>query len=175
MQDTREKLLRYRRRRAAQEPAQTAGSINADSTLHTHRVSEARRDCDPDESGTDSRFGQAPQREDGSLDSDGTSSLDSTQTNSETEHTQHWSKKVLKLVLWLLLWGLFIELEFGVVFFILSLFYFIWASLRNSRRKPGEPSAYSVFNKDCEAIDGTLSGEQLDRELRYGPMSMKTK
>ena len=36
-------------------------------------------------------------------------------------------------------------------------------------RRPGEASAYSVFNPNCEAIDGTLTGDQFQREIMYGP------
>lgn len=79
----------------------------------------------------------------------------------------------LKVLLWILLWGFFIEVGFGAVFFITSLLYIIIISLRGSRRKPWEPSAYSVFNRNFEAIDGTLSAEQFERELRYGPLSVK--
>lgn len=28
-------------------------------------------------------------------------------------------------------------------------------------------SAYSVFNENCERIDGTLSAEQFEREIGY--------
>ena len=80
---------------------------------------------------------------------------------------------VLKALLWLLLWGFFVEVGFGAVYFITSLLYFIIVSLRGSRRRPWEPSAYSVFNKNFETIDGTLSAEQFERELRYGPLSVK--
>lgn len=80
---------------------------------------------------------------------------------------------VLKALLWLLLWGFFVEVGFGAMYFITSLLYFIVVSLRGSRRRPWEPSAYSVFNKNFETIDGTLSAEQFERELRYGPLSVK--
>lgn len=80
---------------------------------------------------------------------------------------------ILKVLLWILLWGFFIEVGFGAVFFITSLLYFIITSLRGSRRKPWEPSAYSVFNRNFEAIDGTLSAEQFERELRHGPLSVQ--
>ena len=80
---------------------------------------------------------------------------------------------LLKLLLWGLVWGFFIEVGFGAVFFITSLLYLLVTSLRGSRRRPWEPSAYSVFNRNCEAIEGTLSAEQFERELRYGPMSVR--
>lgn len=82
-----------------------------------------------------------------------------------------WQLTALRWIVWAVLFGIFIEMEFGTVFFILSVFYFIYLSLRYSRRKPGEPSAYSVYNKNCEAIEGSLTAEQFERELRYKPLS----
>ncbi|KAF4798734.1 SAYSvFN domain-containing protein 1 [Turdus rufiventris] len=38
-----------------------------------------------------------------------------------------------------------------------------------AERRPGELSAYSVFNPGCAAIAGTLTAEQLERELHYRP------
>ena len=34
-------------------------------------------------------------------------------------------------------------------------------------RRKGEISAYSVFNPGCEAIDGTLTAQQFENELRH--------
>lgn len=78
----------------------------------------------------------------------------------------------LKFLLWLVLWGLFVELEFGLVYFVLSMFYWIYVGTRGSgERQTGEKSAYSVFNPGCEAIEGTLTAEQFERELQYGPLA----
>ena len=83
-------------------------------------------------------------------------------------------QSILKAVLWVMLWVFFIKVEFGLVFLIASSLCFLWWSLRGGRgRVSGEPSAYSVFNKDCEAIDGTLTAEQLEREMRFGPTAVK--
>ncbi|XP_011405610.1 PREDICTED: SAYSvFN domain-containing protein 1-like [Amphimedon queenslandica] len=84
-----------------------------------------------------------------------------------------WLVVGLKTLLWLLLLGFFIEIEFGVAFFISSLFYWMYSFLRGSKRDPKELSAYSVFNKNCERIDGTLAAEQFDQELRYGPTAVR--
>lgn len=89
------------------------------------------------------------------------------------KYSSSWWLTVLKVVLWFLVWGFFIEVEFGVVYFIVSALVFLVVSLRGSRnRAPGELSAYSVFNKNCEAIEGTLTAEQFEREIRYGPSSV---
>lgn len=78
-----------------------------------------------------------------------------------------WAVLVLKILMWLLLQKVFILLEFGAVFFIASAFLFIWYNLRNEPKKKGEASAYSVFNPNCEAIDGTFTAEQFERELLH--------
>ncbi|KAJ1148099.1 hypothetical protein NDU88_000940 [Pleurodeles waltl] len=78
---------------------------------------------------------------------------------------------LLKFLLWLVLLGLFVELEFGLVYFVLSMFYWIYEGMRGpGEKKPGEKSAYSVFNPGCESIQGTLTAEQLERELQYRPL-----
>lgn len=84
------------------------------------------------------------------------------------EHVLFWFILFLKLLFWVLLWGFFIQIEFGTVFFFVSMFYWVYVSMQGGTRKPWEPSAYSVFNENCEAIDGTLNAEQFERELKYG-------
>ncbi|TRY86329.1 hypothetical protein DNTS_016133 [Danionella cerebrum] len=75
---------------------------------------------------------------------------------------------LLKVLLWLVLLGLFAELEFGLPFFLISLFYWLYEGLRSPKAKqPGEMSAYSVFNPHCEPILGTLTAEQLEGEMGY--------
>ncbi|OWF56423.1 SAYSvFN domain-containing protein 1-like [Mizuhopecten yessoensis] len=74
----------------------------------------------------------------------------------------------LKCLLWLALWGLFVEMQFGAIFVLLSAFIFLYKSLSNRKRKKNQLSAYSVFNPNCERLDGTLTAEQFEQELRYG-------
>jgi len=97
-------------------------------------------------------------------------SLKFEEKKNETQCLCEWQLTVLRWVVWAVLFGIFIEMGFGTVFFILSMFYFIYLSLRYSRRNPWEPSAYSVYNRNCEAIEGTLTAEQFERELRYKPL-----
>ncbi|KAM5164582.1 SAYSvFN domain-containing protein 1 isoform 1-T2 [Mantella aurantiaca] len=79
---------------------------------------------------------------------------------------------LLKVLLWLVLLGLFAELEFGMAYFVLSMFYWLYEGTRRpGQRRKGEKSAYSVFNPGCEAIDGTLTAEQFERELQYRPLA----
>ncbi|VDN18966.1 unnamed protein product [Gongylonema pulchrum] len=64
---------------------------------------------------------------------------------------------------WLLLQLYFSYIQFGLVFFVLSLFVCIFLNL--GKRRAGELSAYSVFNPHCERLPGTLTAEQLERDL----------
>ncbi|XP_060063040.1 SAYSvFN domain-containing protein 1-like [Ylistrum balloti] len=79
----------------------------------------------------------------------------------------------LKCLLWLALWGLFIELQFGAVFILLSALFFLYKSLSDRKRKKNKLSAYSVFNPNFERLDGTFTAEQFEQELRYGPSAVK--
>ena len=83
-----------------------------------------------------------------------------------------WALFALKILLWCTLQALFNEIEFGVAFFVASCLFFIVWSLKGSRRNPSQLSAYSVFNKDFEQLQGTLTAEQFDREIRHGPTSV---
>lgn len=119
----------------------------------------------PNNNSTDSGYGESE------------SSLSSSQhaLAVETDNRKSsWWLTGLKILLWFLLWGFFIEVEFGLAYFVSSGLVFVVLSLRGGRkRKPGELSAYSVFNKNFEAIEGTLSAEQFEKELRYGPSSVR--
>ncbi|XP_077138157.1 SAYSvFN domain-containing protein 1 isoform X3 [Ranitomeya variabilis] len=98
---------------------------------------------------------------------------EASQCDVEPSASSLWKAVLLvKVLLWLALLGLFVELEFGLVYFILSMFYWLYEGTRRpGLRKRGEKSAYSVFNPGCEAIQGTLTAEQFERELQYRPLA----
>lgn len=86
---------------------------------------------------------------------------------------QPWSLVLLKLLLWALLQVLFIVLGFGLPFFVVSSLYGMWANTEVGRkRRAGQKSAYSVFNENCEAIDGSLDAEEMTRQMLYGPAAL---
>jgi hypothetical protein len=91
----------------------------------------------------------------------------SAEENEEVESVTNWQIIVIKFLLWLTLLIIFIRLEFGIVYFIISLLYLMWSTM-DSRRRRNELSAYSVFNPNCEKIQGTFSAEDYDRQLRGG-------
>ena len=75
-------------------------------------------------------------------------------------------------MLWLVLLIVFIKIEFGAVYLATSGFALIYLNLGNDSDKrkngSGTKSAYSVFNPGCEAIDGTLTAQQFEREILHG-------
>ena len=74
---------------------------------------------------------------------------------------------LLKVALWTCLFFFFIQIGFGAVYFIVSMTFLMIYSMKN-KRKSYEPSAYSVFNKNFEKIDGTFTAEQFERQMIYG-------
>ncbi|EFN66942.1 Uncharacterized protein C6orf64 [Camponotus floridanus] len=75
---------------------------------------------------------------------------------------------LLYFLLWITLYAIALKYEFGAVYFVLSALLFICLNTRSGPKQRGEPSAYSVFNPNCEAIEGTLDASQFEREIRYG-------
>lgn len=73
----------------------------------------------------------------------------------------------LIFLLWATLYAIFIKLQFGAIYFIVTALLGIYFNTGTKSRRKGQMSAYSVFNKNCESIDGTLKAEQLERELYY--------
>jgi hypothetical protein len=62
-------------------------------------------------------------------------------------------KLILKILLWTTLFAIFIKLEFGIPYFIISLLIIIFLNT-NVGRKNSKISAYSVFNPNLERIQG---------------------
>mmetsp|Transcript_15787 Transcript_15787/g.23491 ORF Transcript_15787/g.23491 Transcript_15787/m.23491 type:complete len:202 (+) Transcript_15787:86-691(+) len=71
-----------------------------------------------------------------------------------------------KLFVWLLFWWVFSKFDFGVIFFIMSCISAMFLNLGSEKRK-GELSAYSVFNKGCRSLIGTLRAEQFESEIMH--------
>ena len=167
MKDVRSRLSSYREKKAKQHQEKETTSVpNEEESSHSI---ETERSSDTAAPSVKHQHGQT----------ENTGSVNTQDQQQQEETLEHspkptWLSRLLKVLLWLVLWGFFIEIEFGVVYFVVSILFFLFHSLRGSRRKPSEPSAYSVFNKNCEAIDGTLTAEQFERELRGGPLSVRS-
>lgn len=98
--------------------------------------------------------------------------VESTCSDDSVDQSQCTMLRIVTYLLYFLLWGtlyiIAIQYEFGAVYFILSTLIFICLNTRSKPKKSGELSAYSVFNPNCKAIEGTLDASQFEREIRYG-------
>lgn len=67
--------------------------------------------------------------------------------------------------IWIALYVMCIFFGVGTLWFMLSAFVAIVSNL--GERKPGEASAYSVFNEGFHSILGTMTAEQFEKEIRH--------
>ncbi|CAB3248864.1 unnamed protein product [Arctia plantaginis] len=95
----------------------------------------------------------------------------------EEENPVSWQYCIIKYsayaIIWLSLFIYFIKLQFGAVYFGVTVLIGICLNTRTKPKKRGEVSAYSVFNEDCASIDGTLKAEELQRQLLYGSLPVR--
>lgn len=90
------------------------------------------------------------------------------------ESWRYWTVKwSLYAITWLTAYAIFLKLQFGAVFFVISALLGIYFNTRTRPKKKGEVSAYSVFNENCVSIDGTLKAEQFEKEIRFGAGSVR--
>lgn len=88
----------------------------------------------------------------------------------------NWLKYTLWAVyfcFWVTCYAIAIELKFGMVFLMFSALLGIYFNTRTTPKKKNEVSAYSVFNKNCKAIDGSIKAEQFENEIRHGFNSVR--
>ena len=65
------------------------------------------------------------------------------------------TKNIFIFIIWYFLYRLFLKYNFGAVYFMITIIALIFLNL--GQRKPGELSAYSVFNPNNERILGSMS------------------
>ena len=75
------------------------------------------------------------------------------------------AKTWLRIALWTFLWKLFIYIEFGSLFIIVTLFAAVFGNL--GQKEAGDLSGYSVFNKGFKTLLGQSTGQQFDNEIRH--------
>ena len=97
---------------------------------------------------------------------------DSTSDQDDDDISRSWTRLdyaiiCVKGLIVLIGFILSVQVGFGAVYFATSCFAFIWLSLGNKRRKDGELSAYSVFNPNCQSIQGTLTAEKMEKEMLH--------
>jgi hypothetical protein len=69
----------------------------------------------------------------------------------------------IEILLYCILQYMCHTIELGSAFFIVALMYLM---IRNTTKRVGGMSPYSIFNTNYETMNGTLTGNQLDDELR---------
>ncbi|GAA0174187.1 hypothetical protein LIER_41676 [Lithospermum erythrorhizon] len=70
------------------------------------------------------------------------------------------------VVMWFVLAPVAQRFELGPLYILGTGFGIIFYNL--GHRKPGEASAYSIFNEDFRELPGTLNADRLDRDIRAG-------
>lgn len=163
-----QRLLEFRKRKAAQKvPDRKETSLqNGHEEETCKNVSEKKQELNQklkaDSSDEEEkRFKQTLSQQRKNLDSQWEKEL------SFWDKNYHHIENGLKFILWVCLLGFFIQLGFGAVYFVLSLIYVMYRSMRSGANRIG-PSAYSVFNEGCERIQGTFTAEQFENQLRHG-------
>ena len=99
--------------------------------------------------------------ESGLIDEEDKSSLASTPCNKA-----YVFKLFLKFFIWSIFFARCVQLEFGLVFFIISLMCLLYYS--TSVRKRKGLSAYSVFNPNMEQLRGAWSTTEVKNSLSLG-------
>ncbi|KAJ0173522.1 hypothetical protein K1T71_010671 [Dendrolimus kikuchii] len=91
----------------------------------------------------------------------------------EGAHHESWQPCMIKwiffAIIWLAFFLYFLKIQFGAVYFVITVLIGIYLNTRTRPKQEGEVSAYNVFNENCKSIDGTINVEQFEREIRFGP------
>jgi len=156
MSDTKAKLEEYRKRKQAEEGRKAKkNAIWSALTLQPLRQRFTR---------SDSR----PESQDIYDNNEHSEEVDVAPEVENVEWTSlDWGILTVKVLVWVCLQVVFVKIEFGAVFFLFTGIFLMLTNM--GKRKAGEMSAYSVFNPNCESIDGTLTAQQFEREIRHGP------
>jgi len=159
MSDTKAKLEAYRKRKKADEEkeAKKKAVWNA-LTLQPLRQRLTANNNEEKEDGS---------LEQENLENDTSEDLEIDDESDEEWKPIDWAILVVKFMVWLCLQVVFVKIEFGAVFFLFTGVFLMLTNM--SKRRHDQMSAYSVFNPNCEAIDGTLTAQQFEREIRHGP------
>ncbi|KAH8363367.1 hypothetical protein KR084_009075 [Drosophila pseudotakahashii] len=139
---------------------------NKDTTIEVQQVptkAEVTSEVSQDEAGTSSDNELLPEE----------SPSRSTDHHFKENNGLKYTLWAVYLLFWITLYVIAIKLSFGLVFLMFSALFGIYFNTRTDPKKGNELSAYSVFNKNCESIDGTLKAEQFEREIRYGSGSVR--
>ena len=74
---------------------------------------------------------------------------------------------MVKLLIWMCLLCMCIQQEVASIYIVLTGFVLIDLNLGNEKKQGSRVSAYSVYNENWEAIDGSLKAEHFERDILY--------
>ncbi|PAV64413.1 hypothetical protein WR25_02956 [Diploscapter pachys] len=160
MESARQRLLEFRKSQNEKNSQNPTNNLAISSTNGLARGKECQDDADstanPPEISTSKRaFSQL-------FDID---LLDAAPFRVWRQHYSRNPKRTLigSLLTYGILQVVFVWLEFGIVFFLVSIFVAIGLSL--GQRNSNEMSAYSVFNPNCERLLGQMTAEHFERDV----------
>jgi hypothetical protein len=78
-----------------------------------------------------------------------------------------FNRYTIILIVWCIVYYYFILIQFGSLYFLVSVIIFIFCNLNENSKSSNSLSAYSVFNDNYQSIHGSLSREQLESELSH--------
>eukprot|EP00038_Savillea_parva_P009919 m.186669 g.186669 ORF g.186669 m.186669 type:complete len:160 (+) comp16855_c0_seq1:1480-1959(+) len=142
-----QRLARFREEKAAQPPTQPSSSDAAHPTASQAPTTTHPPTAQPTKTKTAT-----------------------SQHATTTTDLQWWTQLPLwvKVVTWVTAAGLAEYLGEMRAFLVIAGFVVIYAYTRETTRRPGDKSAYSVFNRNCEKIDGTFDYNEFEKSLRRG-------
>ena len=68
---------------------------------------------------------------------------------------------IVGLALWCCVCGVFVELGFGLVFLLVSALVALFLSTETGQKARDKLSPYSVFNPNCQEIQGTYNADTI--------------
>jgi len=106
-------------------------------------------------------------------DTDDSDSDDSIENDECSEKPRKSDKNLYYTIIMFSLWAaiqywMITVAGFGAVFFAVSALFAIYFNTSKAGKKNNVLSAYSVFNPQCMAIQGSADPKQLERELIFG-------
>jgi len=163
MSDTKSKLEEYRRRKQTEEGREAKKS----AIWNALTLQPLRQRL------TASNSNEEVQKVSDSTDVSEEAELISPEEEAKVEWTAiDWAIVAIKVLVWVCLQVVFVKIEFGAVFFLFTCIFLMLTNM--GKRRSGEMSAYSVFNPNCESIQGTFTAQQLERGMGIGPVTAAT-
>ncbi|ORX55403.1 hypothetical protein BCR36DRAFT_347211 [Piromyces finnis] len=83
------------------------------------------------------------------------------------EKTIFTQKNITIFIVWFVFLLIFAYFEFGLLFLIISIGVLIYINTSTEEKDPEKKSAYSVFNKNCERLEGQITTETFEKQIYH--------